>query len=186
MIHRSIRVSSTSRNHRACLTILQILSSTILIGLMIGSANSQPTLSSTPTPSSRGLQRAPTPTVTSSRDLECQRRHADWDRNRAPWSFFWGFVFYLMANLLLTFIRFWNTTARVVLSLILAAVLGPSLLAMQMQDALKVCPNPPGFLGSLSAAIFMWTLVGGVTTWLVICVVRYVVVRRQFRKHTTA
>jgi len=186
MITRSVRVCSTSRNHSMRLVVLKIPFSIILICLMIGSVNSQPTLPGTPTPLSRGLQRASTPAPTSSSDIECQRRHADWDRNRAPWSFFWGFVFYLIANLLLTFIRFWNTTARVILSVVLAAVFGPSLLAMQMQDALKVCPNPPGFLGSLSAAIFVWTLVGAVTTWLVICTVRYVVVSRQFRKSTTA
>src|ERR1044071_8978856 len=38
------------------------------------------------------LQRAPTPSTTSNRDIECQRRHADWDRNRSAWSFFWGFA----------------------------------------------------------------------------------------------
>jgi hypothetical protein len=133
------------------------------------------------------LQRAPTPSTTSSRDIECQRRHADWDRNRSAWSFFWGFTFYLAASLFLTFIRFKNSTVRVILSVVAAALLGPSLLAVQMQDALKVCPNPPGFLGSLSAAIFVWTLVGSLVTWLFICLLRYVVVvTRKFRKESVA
>ena len=178
------------RGSRFSAILLRMVSCAILIGLMIGGGYSQSTPASQSDnqvpdargTSSKGLQRAPTPVSTSSRDIECQRRHADWERNRTPWSFFWGFLFYLVINLFLTFISFKNTTVRVITSIVLAALMGPSLLALQMQDALKVCPTPPGFLGSLSAAIFVWTLVGSLSTWLIVCLIRYLIVIPQFRK----
>ncbi len=189
--------ASSKESHSLQLKVVKLVSALILMSFFAVSSQSQSSPSGTQTrgpagpdprstPQSRGLQRAPTPASTSSRDIECQRRHADWDRNRSAWSFFWGFAFYLLANLFLTFLRFKNTTVRVIVSIVIAALLGPSLLAAQMQDALKVCPNPPGFLGSLSAAIFVWTLAGGISTWLVICFLRYLVVSRQFRKTQSA
>jgi hypothetical protein len=184
------------KSHSLQLKIVTLISALILMSFFPVSSQSQSSPSGTQTgspagpdsrstPQSRGLQRAPT-LSTNSRDIECQRRHADWDRNRSAWSFFWGFAFYFLANLFLTFLRFKNTTVRVIVSIVIAALLGPSLLAVQMQDALKVCPNPPGFLGSLSAAIFVWTLAGGISTWLVICFLRYLVVSHQFRKKQSA
>jgi hypothetical protein len=178
------------------LKIVTLLSALILINCLAltGQSQSSPAASQTgsprsdsgSTPQSRGLQRAATPISTSGRDIECQRRHADWDRNRSAWSFFWGFCFYLVFSLFFTFVRFKNTTIRVIVAIVIAALLGPSLLAVQMEDALKVCPDPPGFLGSLSAAIFVWTLAGAISTWLVICFLRFLVVSRQFRQKQTA
>lgn len=118
---------------------------------------------------------------------ECLRRRADWENNRPAWSFFWGFVFYLVVVLLLTYLRVTRTGVRLLISFIAAVILGPSLLALQMQDALKVCPSPPGFLGSMfSAPILIWTAAGVFVTVAVIFVIRYVIVEmRKFRRETS-
>jgi hypothetical protein len=132
------------------------------------------------------LQRAAATPTPDARSRECMRRSADWERNRTPWSLFLGAVIFLAAIYLLTFLRFKNTVFRVILSAVAAAVLGPAVMAVIVQDSLKVCLTPPGFIGSLTAPMLAWTLAGSLGTLGVIWLLRFLVVRRRFRQELPA
>jgi hypothetical protein len=135
---------------------------------------------------SNTFQRAsPTP-VTDSRTIQCMRGAADWERNRAPLSLFLGFIIFLASIYLLTWWRFKNTVARVIVAFVSAMLIGPAIMAVIVQDALKVCISPPGFVGSLTAPLFAWTLAGSLGTFLILCWLRYLVVRRKFRQELPA
>lgn len=128
------------------------------------------------------LQRvAPTPTP-DLRQRQCDRRTLDWERNRVPLGVFLGFIIFLMSLYLFTWWRLMNTVARVIVSFVAAMLIGPAIMAAIVQDMLKVCIDPPGFLGSLAAPLFGWTLGGSVATLLIICGLRYLIVRSKFRK----
>lgn len=134
-----------------------------------------------------GLQPGTIPRPVSTTGDECLRRRADWEKNRPAWSFLWGAVFYVIFVVLLTFLRVTRSGVRLLISFVAAVIFGSSLLALQVQDALKVCPSPPGFLGSVvSAPILMWTGTGGVIAILAAFAIRYVtVVLGRFRRETT-
>lgn len=137
-----------------------------------------------------GLMQRATPTPGSAQSdtktRECMRRSADWERNRTPWSLSLGIIIFLATLYLLTFLRFRNTVFRVILSIVAAMVFGPALMAVIVRDALKVCVNPPGFIGSLTAPILIWTLAGSLGTLGVIILLRFLVVRRRFRQELPA
>jgi hypothetical protein len=97
-------------------------------------------------------------------------------------SIFLGVIFFLSALYLLNWLRFKHTVVRVILAFVVAMVMGPSLMALVVQDALKVCISPPGFLGSLTAPLFAWTFVGSFGTLAVISGLRYMVVRGKFQQ----
>ncbi|MGB7925485.1 MAG: hypothetical protein WCF57_19760 [Pyrinomonadaceae bacterium] len=126
------------------------------------------------------FQRSEQTPSTDSRATQCMRRTADWERNRTPLSLFLGFIIFLASLYLLTWWRFKNTVARVIVAFVAAVVIGPAIMAVIVQDALKVCISPPGFIGSLTAPLFAWTFFGSLGTLLVICGLRYLVVRRKF------
>lgn len=128
------------------------------------------------------LQRvAPTPTP-DARQRQCDRRTLDWERNRVPLGLFLGFIIFLTSLYLLTWWRFMHTVARVIVSFVVAMLIGPAIMAAIVQDMLKVCINPPGFVGSLAAPLFGWTLGGSLATLLIICGLRYLIVRGKFRQ----
>lgn len=127
------------------------------------------------------FQRAsPSPTP-DARQRQCDRRTGDWERNRAWLGFFLGFINFLVSLYLLTWFRFMNTVARVIVAAVAAMTIGPAIMAAIVQDMLKVCINPPGFLGSLAAPLFGWTLGGSVATLLIICGLRHLIMRSKFR-----
>src|SRR6185369_8418211 len=121
---------------------------------------------------------APTPTP-DARQKQCDRRTADWERNRVPLGLFLGFIIFLASLYLLTLWRLMNTVARVIIAVVAAMTIGPAIMAAIVQDMLKVCINPPGFLGSLAAPLFGWTLGGSVFTLLIICGLRYLFMRNK-------
>ncbi len=128
----------------------------------------------------------PRPPSTTTGD-ECLRRRADWENNRSAWSFLWGAVFYVVVVVVLTLAGVTRSGIRLLISFVVAVVLGSSLLALQMQDALKVCPSPPGFLGSVaSAPILVWTGAGGLAAILVALAIRYATIELgKFRRETS-
>ena len=120
------------------------------------------------------------------RAMQCMRRTAEWERNRTPLSLFLGFIIFLASLYLLTWRRFKNTVTRVIVAFVAAALIGPAIMATIVQDALKVCISPPGFIGSLTAPLFAWTFAGSLGTLLILCGLRYFVVRRKFRQELPA
>lgn len=131
-------------------------------------------------------QSAPAAAAQNERERLCMSRRGDWERNRTPWSLFLGFIIFLTTLYLLTYLRFKNTVVRVIVSLVAAALVGPAIMAVIVQDLLRVCLSPPGFLGSLSAPMLWWTLGGSLGTLAVIGVLRYFVIRRKFRQELPA
>jgi hypothetical protein len=126
------------------------------------------------------LQRVePTPTP-DARQKQCDRRTLEWERNRVPLALFLGFIIFLISLYLLTSWQFKNTVVRVIISVVAAMLIGPAIMAAIVQDMLKVCINPPGFLGSLAAPLFGWTLGGSAITLLIICGLRYWFMRNKF------
>jgi len=185
------RFAETLRNLAARLSAIVIFVSL----LALGAQSQTPSLQSRSaivlgfelqaTPQSRGLQRASSTPVPTNAGVECQRRHADWERNRATYSFLLGAVFYFFLLVLLTFLRFSSTWWRVILSIVLTVPLGLALLALYLMDNFKVCPNPPGFIGSIQIPAGIWILAGMATVFVLIATMRYVtVVRGKFRKET--
>jgi hypothetical protein len=137
-------------------------------------------------PQSGGLQRG-TPPSTDEREKqrreECERRHAEWDRNLPKRSAVFGAILYTLAIYFLTFFRFSTTLVRVFWSFVAAVIFGPAVVGLQKYDALKVCPSPPGFLGILTADLFGWTLFGIALIIGLFAAWRYVsVVRRKFHR----
>jgi len=120
------------------------------------------------------------------RDVQCMSRRADWERNRIPWSLFLGFIIFLAAIYLLTFLRFKNTMARGIVSVTAAVLMGMAMMAVIVQDQLRVCLSPPGFWGSLSAPMLWWTLGGSLGTWVMIGLLRFLMIRRRFRQELPA
>lgn len=128
------------------------------------------------------LQRATATPTPDERGRLCMSRRADWERNRTPWSLSLGIVIFLATIYLLTYLRFKNTVARVIVSVVAAVLLGPVIMAVIVQDAQKVCIDPPGFFGSLSYPMLWWTLGGSLGTLLFIALLRWLVVSRRFRQ----
>lgn len=128
------------------------------------------------------LQRATATPTPDARQKLCTSRRADWERNRTPLSLSLGFIIFLMSLYLLTRLRFKNTVTRVIISEVAAVVVGLAVMAVIAQDAQKVCLDPPGFFGALSAPMLWWTLAGSVGTLLIIVVLRWLVVGRRFRQ----
>ncbi|HKS28145.1 MAG TPA: hypothetical protein VJS44_10010 [Pyrinomonadaceae bacterium] len=128
------------------------------------------------------LQRATATPTPDARQRLCMSRRADWERNRTPWSLSMGIIIFLASLYLLTYLRFKNTVARVIVSVVAALIIGVSSMAVIVMDAQKVCIDPPGFFGSLSAPMLWWTLSGSLGTGLVIYILRWLFVRRRFRE----
>jgi hypothetical protein len=138
--------------------------------------------SSPSTPQGAILQRGSQPASSTAKNEECQRRHAEWERNLAVRSLFWGFILSIFILSVLTAMRFSNSVIRLFCSIVLAGVFGPFILGLQKYDLFKVCPEPPSLLGVFSADLFLWTLLGIGVSVSLIAIIRYVtVVRTKFR-----
>ena len=138
-------------------------------------------------PPDETLQRGSPAAPTNRNEAECQRRHADWRDSLGSRSLFWGLGLNALALTVFTILGFSNTWVRLFVSIVVAVVLVPAALTLQMVNAFKVCPSPPGFFTVLSADLFVWTLAGILLSVSVIAAVRYFgAIRTAFRRHLTS
>lgn len=128
-----------------------------------------------------GLLRGGTLNNMEGKDAECQRRHADWERNLAPKSMFCGFILSFTCLCVLTAISLSSSAIRLLCSIVFGAILGPLALGLQKYELLKVCPMPPNFGAVLSADLFWWTLAGiGNMVGLIILIRYLTIIRNKF------
>ncbi|HEX8072858.1 MAG TPA: hypothetical protein VF546_23130 [Pyrinomonadaceae bacterium] len=131
---------------------------------------------------------APTTTATQSgRTVLCTSRRADWERNRMAWSLFLGFIAFLATLYLLTFLRFKNTPARLIVAVAAAIFIAPAVMAGIYRSALSVCAPPPTLGYAYWMGISTWgTYLGIGGTILIILLLRYLIVRGRFRQELPA
>lgn len=139
-----------------------------------------------PTPQGT-LQRRTAPPATTDRGTQCQRVQADWVNNLPSRSFVTGaLVFFICLVFLFTPLGFSTPFVRLFCAVLVAIVLGPTIVGLQKQAALKICPEPTSFLGIMTSDLFIWTLAGIVTAALLLMIIRYPFTRRRLNTRPTA
>jgi hypothetical protein len=187
--------------HSKILRVVTLSACVALLAILLEPATpSQPTIGSSksvsaqtlvalqtasPTPSS--LQRRTTSSAITDREKDCQREQAQWRANLPFRSLVTGaLIFFVILVFVFTPLGFSTPFVRMLCAFVVAIVFGPTIIGLQKQASLRVCPEPTSFFGLLTADLFFYTLLGIVIIALLLLFIRYVSAVRTLNKRQTA